>query len=273
MKEWSLSDWDEEWYVRTYADVSQGYLDGEISSSIDHFLRIGRHQGKLPSRAIAESVDPDGYLRSLDHAYIQCAGYRVPISWTVHGEAGKTFFQRLTNGILFRYMRGELILDIGYRGGAGQNALPIVPHAVGVDIDFPGYDGVTLPFENDSVDTVFTSHVLEHLDQPSQSLSDWYRVVRPLGCIIVIVPHQYLYEKKMNMPSNWSMEHRRFFSPSTLLGIVESALVPNSYRVRHLADNDSGFVYAIGPNAHSRGCYEIELVLQKLPPPGWELLP
>ena len=46
---------------------------------------------------------------------------------------------------------------------------------------------------------------------------------------------------------------------------------PNTYRVRHLRDNDEGYTYGIGPEAHSGGGYEIELVVQKIRPPGWEL--
>jgi len=51
----------------------------------------------------------------------------------------------------------------------------------------------------------------------------------------------------------------------------EESLVPNSYRVRHLADNDRDFDYRIDPGAHSSGCYEIELVIEKIARPGWQL--
>jgi len=49
------------------------------------------------------------------------------------------------------------------------------------------------------------------------------------------------------------------------------SLRPNTYRVRHLRDNDDGYSYGIGPEMHAGGGYEIELVVQKIAPPAWEL--
>ena len=58
-------------------------------------------------------------------------------------EARKVYWQRLAGGFFERYLSGAHILDIGYRGGRAQ-AVPIVPQAIGVDLDYPGYDGTTL---------------------------------------------------------------------------------------------------------------------------------
>ena len=63
----------------------------------------------------------------------------------------------------------------------------------------------------------------------------------------------------------------RFYTPACLLCDFEAVLEPNSYRVRHLADNDCGYDYAIDPGAHSAGCYEIELVVEKIAEPSWRL--
>ena len=52
---------------------------------------------------------------------------------------------------------------------------------------------------------------------------------------------------------------------------VEAALEPNSYRVRHLIDNDLGYDYTIPPHQHPGGSYEIELVVEKIAPPSWHL--
>ena len=52
---------------------------------------------------------------------------------------------------------------------------------------------------------------------------------------------------------------------------AEEALVPNSYRVRHLADNGLGYAYDLSPDQHPAGCYEIELVVEKIEPPPWRL--
>ena len=52
---------------------------------------------------------------------------------------------------------------------------------------------------------------------------------------------------------------------------IEATLKPNSYRLRHLADNDRHFDYTIPPDKHSGGCYEIELVIEKIASPEWSI--
>ena len=93
---------------------------------------------------------------------------------------------------------------------------------------------------------------------------EWFRVVRVGGFIVLTVPHHYLYEKKHCLPSRWNADHKRFYTPASLLMDVESALESNTYRVRSLLDNDTGFNYSINSLEHSVGCYEIELVIEKI---------
>jgi SAM-dependent methyltransferase len=140
-----------------------------------------------------------------------------------------------------------------------------------VDLDYPAYDGKRLPFPDESIDTVYSSHMLEHAADFRTTICDWHRVVRSGGYIVCVVPHQFLYEKRRSLPSSWNADHKRFYTPASLLHEVEASLRPNTYRVRHLRDNDEGFTYDIGPEAHSGGGYEIELVVQKITPPGWDL--
>jgi SAM-dependent methyltransferase len=140
-----------------------------------------------------------------------------------------------------------------------------------VDLDYPAYDGKKLPFPDESVDTLYSSHMLEHVADFRATIRDWHRVVRSGGFIVCVVPHQFLYEKRRSLPSLWNADHKRFYTPASLLREFETSLRPNTYRVRHLRDNDEGYTYGIGPEAHSGGGYEIELVVQKIAPPGWEL--
>lgn len=185
-------------------------------------------------------------------------------------EAHKSLGRRHATGFAGRYLSGARVLDIGYRGYV-EGAAPVVPHAVGVDLDYPGYDGRTLPFADASQDSVFSSHCLEHVDDSRNAIRQWFRVLKPGGFLIIVVPHQFLYEKRAHLPSRWNGDHRRFYTPASLLAEVEAALPPNAYRVRHLADNDDGYDYTIGPDRHAAGCYEIELVIQKIEPPSWTL--
>lgn len=201
---------------------------------------------------------------------VRVGRYEVSEDWPVKGEAGRTFKEKLSNGFFSTYMAGEVTIDVGYRG-AFTDAVPILPHAIGVDLDYPAYDGKTLPFADESVDTVYSSHMLEHVAEFRATIRDWYRVVRPGGFIVCVVPHQFLYEKRRSLPSSWNDDHKRFYTPASLLWEFETSLRPNTYRVRHLRDNDEGYTYSLGPEAHSGGGYEIELVVQKITPPEWDL--
>jgi hypothetical protein len=54
-----------------------------------------------------------------------------------------------------------------------------------VDVVAPGDD---LPFEADSYDFVFSSHVIEHFPDPIKALYEWVRVARRY--VVVIAPHR-----------------------------------------------------------------------------------
>jgi SAM-dependent methyltransferase len=185
-------------------------------------------------------------------------------------EARKTFPAKLDSGFINKYLSGRSILDIGFRGYE-DDILPIVPNAIGIDHDYPGYDGRHLPFPDLSQDAVYSSHCLEHIADCRQAITEWFRVVKYGGYLIIAVPHQFLYEKRAMLPSRWNADHKRYYTPSSLLREIETSLAPNTYRVRHLIDNDADYDYSIPPKRHAEGCYEIELVIEKIVPPTWTL--
>ena len=155
----------------------------------------------------------------------------------------------------------------GYR----DDVVPIVPAAIGVELDYPGYDGVTLPFAEGSQDAVFTSHCLEHIEDFQNAIRDWFRVLRYGGYLLIMVPHQFLYEKQTALPSRYNEDHKRFYTPASLMAEIETSLRPNTYRVRHLRDNDARYDYSIPPYRHAGGSYELEVVIEKIRPPSWDL--
>jgi hypothetical protein len=186
-------------------------------------------------------------------------------------EARKSFDDKIDSGFWQRYITGQNVLDVGFKG-YDRDVVPIVEGAIGIDLDYPGYDGLTLPFADDSQDAVYSSHCLEHIANNLQVIRDWYRVTKIGGHIITVVPHAMLYERKRRPPSRragWN--HQRCYTPQSLLAEFETALIPNSYRVRHLADNDAKYSYDYPTERHPDGCYEIELVIQKIPLPDWSL--
>jgi SAM-dependent methyltransferase len=189
----------------------------------------------------------------------------------VGAESRKTYAVKIASGFFDRYLSGKAILDIGYKGGL-DSVVPIVPQAIGVDLDYRGYDGKKLPFPDESQDAVYTSHCLEHIKDYQNAIREWFRVVKIGGYLVIIVPHQHLFERKRDLPSRNNPDHKRFYTPASLLREVEEALPEsNSYRIRHLMDNDIGFDYSVTPLQAGVGCFEIELVLQRIEKPMWDL--
>jgi len=102
--------------------------------------------------------------------------------------------------VLARYCAGDG-LDIGYGGD------PIVPAAICFDLparygkvgDSPQHlhgDCRALPFQSNTLDYVYSSHLLEDFTYDSQVavLGEWARVVRHKGLIIICCPDQQRFK-------------------------------------------------------------------------------
>lgn len=189
-------------------------------------------------------------------------------------ETLRSHARRITEGFYDRYLSGDHVLDIGYRGGKAD-AEAVTEKAIGIELDYPGYDGVHLPFEDFSQDAVFASHCLEHIDDWRTILADWFRVLKIGGYLVIAVPHQFLYERRADLPSRFNGNHKRFYTPRVLMAEIEAALPIGAWRLRSLRDIDDGFHYELPPEHHPKGCYEIEMVVERIKPPAYaaRLLP
>ncbi len=183
-------------------------------------------------------------------------------------ETLRSHARRTREGFYDRYLAGQAVLDIGYRGGRAD-AEPVTQAAIGIELDYPGYDGIRLPFEDASQDAVFASHTLEHIDDWRTILADWFRVLKIGGFLVIAVPHQQLYERRAYLPSRFNGNHKRFYTPAVLMAQIEAALPLAAWRLRMLRDIDEGFRYELPPEAHPKGCYEIEAVVEKITPPAY----
>jgi SAM-dependent methyltransferase len=186
----------------------------------------------------------------------------------VGGETEKSFDARIENGFWSRFVCGPDVLDVRYRGFV-NDALPVFDGATGIELDDLEHDGKRLPFGDSSHDVVFANHCLHHIAGHIGALQDWHRVTRAGGHIIIAVPSAALYEKKVRPPSRWGQTPQRFYSPASLLAEIETALAPNTYRVRFLEEDDTAYSYAGGVDTLPTGCHELIAVLEKITPPRW----
>jgi SAM-dependent methyltransferase len=60
-------------------------------------------------------------------------------------------------------------------------------------------------------DFVFSSHCLEHMRDPIDAIARWWKLVKPLGYLIVIVPDEDLYEQGW-WPSLFNHDHKHTFT-------------------------------------------------------------
>ncbi len=65
--------------------------------------------------------------------------------------------------------------------------------------------------EDGSYDFVHSSHCLEHLVDPRAGLGNWFRVLRPGGHLVVLVPDEDLFEQGV-FPSTYNRDHKHTFT-------------------------------------------------------------
>jgi hypothetical protein len=123
--------------------------------------------------------------------------------------------------------------------------------------------------KDDTFQTVYASHIMEHLNDPVTAIQNWYRILKPGGHLIILVPHRELYEKRKELPSRWNPAHKFFWLPDkteapctlSLLGVVNKA-IPEAEIVK-LRTLDEGYDYNLGPNEHPVGEVSIEIIIRK----------
>ena len=110
---------------------------------------------------------------------------------------------------------------------------------------------------------------LQFLTETRQFLGACFSKLAVGGMMVVVVPHQFLYERKWKLPSRRNPLHRRFYTPNTLLADIEEAIDPCEFRVRFLADHDGGYDYRAELASEPDGGQDIVLALEKISRPEW----
>lgn len=139
----------------------------------------------------------------------------------------------------FEY-KNKLYPSLIKEGFHSQYCLPIakkVLHGVGVDIGFSKYhwkfpgaigidsvleapynDALNLPFDDESLDYVFSSHCLEHIPKYIDALEEWKRVLKKDGVLFLYLPDSSKMEYWK--PSN-NRKHFHEFKPKQIKKYLE----------------------------------------------------
>ncbi|WP_152997825.1 glycosyltransferase family 9 protein [Sphingomonas sp. HT-1] len=120
---------------------------------------------------------------------------------------------------------------------------------------------------------VIADHRLHHAGDYRAALQAWFGATRVGGHLVIIVPHAFLRDRQITLPATWEPQQRRLYTPASLAGEIEEALEPNSYRVRMLCDDDQQYDYSLSLDTPPSGACDIVLMIERIRPPAWTLLP
>ncbi|HVX15492.1 MAG TPA: methyltransferase domain-containing protein [Pirellulales bacterium] len=131
---------------------------------------------------------------------------------------------------------------------------------------------------DNSYEFLHSSHCLEHMHDPVEALHNWFRVIKPFGHMVVLIPDEDLYEQRV-WPSRYNEDHkcsftidkRRSWSPVSrnLLDLLKT--LPETARVVKIELLDGGFLSALSHVDQTTAAYisesAIEFVVRKVNSP------
>lgn len=125
----------------------------------------------------------------------------------------------------------------------------------------------------ESVDFLYASNCLEHLEAPLEAVLGWLRVVKPGGYVVFTVPDEDLYEQGV-FPSRWNSDHRVTFTlfkekswSRRSISLAKMLSMIPSCRVRRIELADTGYDRSLRNIDQTLGKAEAfwEVVIGKLP--------
>lgn len=108
-------------------------------------------------------------------------------------------------------------------------------------------------FADAAVDSVFSSHLLEHIENWTAALREWWRLVKVGGHLVLYLPHADLYPNVGQPGAN--PDHKHDFRPDDILDFCRLAfpdwtLLENQTRD---AGNEYSFLLVLRKEAHGAG--------------------
>jgi SAM-dependent methyltransferase len=206
---------------------------------------------------------PIAVLKRLPTLYYRINRYRFRLFArpVMVKETSKAKERRKAEGFFDRYFAGQGI-DVGYGGDL------VVPNCRGWDVeDGDAHELAGIP--DASFDFVYSSHILEHLEDPARAVKNWWRVLKPGGYLILYVPERDLFERKKTLPSDISLDHKHFIlldrdDPPDTIGLIP--LLKNNLDGVELVYQricSAGYDANVPVSFMSDAEYSIELVARK----------
>src|SRR5262249_20270772 len=107
----------------------------------------------------------------------------------------------------------ELALLEGKGIDIGCGIWPVRPDVQPFDQAHGDANHITRYVKASVYDYVFSSHCLEHMRDPDHALQEWWKLVKPGGHLMVVVPDEDLYEQGY-WPSLFNKDHKFTFTAS-----------------------------------------------------------
>lgn len=118
--------------------------------------------------------------------------------------------------------------------------------------------------EDEKYDWVYSSHCLEHMKDPKVALSNWWRVLRKGGILVVMVPDEDLYEQghwppfyNMDHKTTWTIRKNGSWSPVSHNLYDELEALPGA-EIMSMKLHSSGYDYSL------HGMYKVDLHISNM---------
>ena len=165
----------------------------ECSDDTQYFAKVFQNLASWPGFQVAKvSTHPRVIMHRLQHNY--AIDFNGNLPYTIDSEARlpKDFsYIPMSESRKFTHLVAPYLLGDGIDLGAGGD--PIVPRAISVDLipergQLVG-DACQLKwFKDDSLDYIYSSHLLGCLNDWDMALREWMRVIKPGGYLIIQIP-------------------------------------------------------------------------------------
>ncbi len=143
------------------------------------------------------------------------------------------------------------------------------------------------PYEENSFDEVYASHILEHLDNFHDYITEIYRILKPGGILIVYAPfflntkyfgepdhkipfsirtfdnYEYIGNRKLKFYEKWKLDHRTNYEGKAQFEVLEKKFITSHFSILKWMD----FIVNLEPVIYERffaGIFSPEEVYFKL---------